>query len=123
MAQFNWATGENPEPEGGLALDAMGTHLYIADTENERIRGLRDHRPRQRLEFQTGDEIAQCAGLPRNGRRMVQAILPRIFPWDNLSAPAAPVIAPIHRGPDAAHQPVKKSHFTIINIVTRQTKD
>ncbi len=38
MAQFNWATGENPEPEGGLALDAMGTHLYIADTENERIR-------------------------------------------------------------------------------------
>jgi hypothetical protein len=37
MAQFSVQAGENPEPEGGLAIDAMN-HLFIADTSNQRIR-------------------------------------------------------------------------------------
>lgn len=38
QAQFNWAVGDNPEPAGGLAYRA-GT-LYIADTDNNRIRSV-----------------------------------------------------------------------------------
>jgi DNA-binding beta-propeller fold protein YncE len=38
QAKLNWKIGENPEPSGGLAFKA-GV-LYIADTENNRIRKL-----------------------------------------------------------------------------------
>lgn len=37
MAQLSFPTGGNPEPGGALAIDAAG-RLYIADTENHRIR-------------------------------------------------------------------------------------
>lgn len=37
MAQFQVQVGENPEPEGALAMDGM-TRLYVADTGNHRIR-------------------------------------------------------------------------------------
>jgi DNA-binding beta-propeller fold protein YncE len=37
MATFTWQTGENPEPEGAIAIDAAGK-LYIADSEGYRIR-------------------------------------------------------------------------------------
>lgn len=37
-ARFNWQGGENPEPEGGLALDPQERYLYITDTGNQRIR-------------------------------------------------------------------------------------
>ena len=36
-AQFNFPTGSNPPPAGGIALDANGI-LYVADTSNHRIR-------------------------------------------------------------------------------------
>jgi hypothetical protein len=45
MAMFNWQGGENPEPEGGIALDAGGRNLYVSDTGNHRIR---------RIELATG---------------------------------------------------------------------
>lgn len=38
MAAFNLQTGENPEPEGGIALDREGRNLYVSDTGNHRIR-------------------------------------------------------------------------------------
>ncbi len=38
MASFNLQTGENPEPEGGIALDREERNLYISDTGNHRIR-------------------------------------------------------------------------------------
>lgn len=38
QAKLNWKIGENPEPSGGLAFKAGA--LYIADTENNRIRKL-----------------------------------------------------------------------------------
>lgn len=38
QAQFNWAVGDNPEPAGGLAYRAG--KLYIADTDNNRIRSV-----------------------------------------------------------------------------------
>lgn len=38
QAKLNWMIGENPEPSGGLAYKAGA--LYIADTENHRIRKL-----------------------------------------------------------------------------------
>jgi hypothetical protein len=38
QAQFNWAVGDNPEPSGGLAYRAG--KLYIADTDNNRIRSV-----------------------------------------------------------------------------------
>nr|MBK7064014.1 hypothetical protein [Deltaproteobacteria bacterium] len=38
MATFNWQSGENPEPEGGIALDREGRNLYVSDTGNHRIR-------------------------------------------------------------------------------------
>lgn len=38
MARFNWQGGENPEPEGGMALSPDERHLYLADTGNQRIR-------------------------------------------------------------------------------------
>ena len=37
MAGFNWQSGENPEPEGGLAVTPEGT-VYIADTGNHCVR-------------------------------------------------------------------------------------
>ena len=38
QAKLNWKIGENPEPSGGLAYKAGA--LYIADTDNNRIRKL-----------------------------------------------------------------------------------
>lgn len=38
QAEFNWAVGDNPEPSGGIAYHAG--KLYIADTENHRIRSV-----------------------------------------------------------------------------------
>jgi hypothetical protein len=38
MAAFNWQGGENPEPEGGIAIDREGRNLYVSDTGNHRIR-------------------------------------------------------------------------------------
>ncbi len=35
--QINWPTGGNPEPTGGLAMDAAGV-IYFSDTNNHRIR-------------------------------------------------------------------------------------
>jgi hypothetical protein len=48
--------GDNPEPGGGLALDAQG-RLYIADTENQRIR---------RVDFER-QIIETVAGNGQNG--------------------------------------------------------
>ena len=50
-AQFSFPTGSNPPPAGGLALDAAG-NLYVADTNNHRIR---------RVDFET-NEITTVAG-------------------------------------------------------------
>lgn len=55
QANFNWAVGENPEPAGGLAYQA-GT-LYIADTDNHRIRS---------VDLQTGT-ITTIAGTGQGG--------------------------------------------------------
>jgi sugar lactone lactonase YvrE len=35
--QVNWPTGGNPEPTGGIAMDADGV-IYFADTNNHRVR-------------------------------------------------------------------------------------
>lgn len=43
--QFSFPAGGNPEPSGGLALDAQG-RIYFSDTQNNRIR---------RIEFSTAD--------------------------------------------------------------------
>jgi streptogramin lyase len=43
--QFSFPAGGNPEPSGGLALDANGT-IYFSDTQNNRIR---------RIEFSSAD--------------------------------------------------------------------
>ena len=38
QAELNWAVGDNPEPSGGIAY--LAGKLYIADTENNRIRSV-----------------------------------------------------------------------------------
>jgi hypothetical protein len=40
LACLNFPQSENPEPGGALALDEAGGVLYIADTENHRIRAV-----------------------------------------------------------------------------------
>jgi sugar lactone lactonase YvrE len=45
QTQLSFPAGGNPEPSGGLALDAQG-RLYFSDTHNNRIR---------RIEFTTAD--------------------------------------------------------------------
>ncbi|MDQ2643713.1 MAG: hypothetical protein M3020_07865 [Myxococcota bacterium] len=50
-AQFNFPTGSNPPPAGGLALDSAG-NLYVSDSSNHRIR---------KIDFET-NEITTIAG-------------------------------------------------------------
>ncbi len=56
MATLNVQGGENPEPEGGLAMDAQG-RLYISDTDNNVIR---------RVDF-TANTITTYAGTGTMG--------------------------------------------------------
>jgi hypothetical protein len=55
-AQFNFPTGSNPPPGGGLALDAAG-NLYVSDTLNHRIR---------KIDFEA-DTITTIAGTGAPG--------------------------------------------------------
>lgn len=81
MAAFNLQTGENPEPEGGIALDREGRNLYVSDTGNHRIR---------RIELASG-MITTIAGTGAFG-----------FSGDNGPATMAQLSSPqdIEIGPD-----------------------
>jgi hypothetical protein len=59
MAAFNWQDGENPEPEGGLAIGPDG-QLYVADTGNHRIR--RINLTTSTIETFAGDGMFRFAG-------------------------------------------------------------
>ncbi len=59
MARFNWQSGENPEPQGGLAIGPDG-NLYVADSENCRIR--RINLQTMMIETVAGDGMCRFGG-------------------------------------------------------------
>lgn len=61
MAQFNWQGGENPEPQGGLAMGPDG-NLYVADSENCRIRRLNLGVTPATIETVAGDGMCRFGG-------------------------------------------------------------
>jgi sugar lactone lactonase YvrE len=56
-AKLSFPTGPNPQPGGGLALDADDSHLYVSDTLNHRIRA---------IDLET-NEITTIAGTGKAG--------------------------------------------------------